>query len=99
MVMTTFSNPETGRKLAEGLLEQKLAACVQTMAIQSTYRWKGAIQQEPETLMLIKTKGSLYPRVEAWIRDQHDYEVPEVIQIPVTDGLPDYLRWVAEETQ
>jgi periplasmic divalent cation tolerance protein len=98
MVMTTFSDPETGRSLAEGLLEQRLAACVQTMAIQSTYRWKGAIQREPETLMLIKTRTSLYARVEAFIRKTHDYEIPEIIQVPITAGLPAYLSWIDGET-
>ena len=99
MILTTFSNPETGRKLAESLLENKLAACVQTMPIQSTYRWKGAVQQEPETLMLIKTKTSLYPQVEALIRELHDYETPEIIQVPITAGLPSYLQWIDDETQ
>jgi len=98
MVLTTYADPETGKRLTAGLLEQHLAACVQTLPIQSTYRWKGAIQHEPETLMLIKTQASLYPRVEAFIREIHDYEVPEIVMMPISAGLPEYLSWIREET-
>ncbi len=97
--MTTFSDPETGRRLTEGLLEKRLAACVQTMDIRSTYRWKGAVQNEAEVLMLIKTKSSLYSEVEAFIRATHDYEVPEIIQLPIAAGLPEYLKWMEDETR
>lgn len=99
MVLTTCSTPEMGKRLAEGLLEQKLAACIQMLPIHSAYRWKGAIQHESETLLLIKTKASLYPGVEAYIRKNHEYEVPEIILVPVAAGLSAYLRWIGEETQ
>lgn len=96
---TTFSDPETGRRIAEGLLERRLAACVQTMPIRSAYRWKGAIQNEPETLMWIKTRTALYPEVEAFIRSVHPYETPEIVWLPIAAGSPDYLRWIGDETQ
>jgi periplasmic divalent cation tolerance protein len=99
MVMTTFSDPETGRRLAEGLLEKRLVACVQTMPIRSTYRWKGSVQKEAETLMLIKTKVSLYPEVEAFIRASHSYEVPEIIRVPIAAGFAGYLQWIDDETK
>jgi len=99
MVWTTFSNPDTGKRLTEGLLGKQLAACVQTLPIHSAYRWKGAIQREAETLMLIKTQASLYPRVEAFIRKNHDYEVPEIVMMPIAAGLPAYLKWMGEEMQ
>ena len=99
LVMTTFSDPETGRQLAEGLLEKHLAACVQMMPIQSIYSWKGAVRKEAETLMWIKTKGSLYPAVEAFIRATHSYEVPEIIQVPIAAGLAGYLQWIDDETK
>lgn len=99
VVWTTFSDPETGRRLAEGLLEKRLAACVQTMPIRSAYRWKGAIQNEPETLMWIKTRTALYPEVEAFIRSVHPYETPEIILLPIAAGSPDYLRWIGDETK
>ena len=98
LVLTTFANPETGRRLTDGLLEKRLAACVQTLPIQSAYRWKGAIQREPETLVLIKTQAALYPEVEAFIRSVHDYETPEIVFIPIAAGSAAYLRWLGDET-
>ena len=99
VVTTTFSDPEVGRKLADALLEKRLAACVQTLPIHSAYRWKGAIQREPETLMLIKTTTALYPEVEAFIRDHHPYEVPEILFLPVAFGFAGYLSWIGAETK
>lgn len=99
IVATTFSDPETGRRLAEGLLERHLAACVQTMPIQSAYRWKGALQHEPETMMWIKTRAALFPEVEAFIRSVHPYETPEIVFWPIADGSPAYLKWIGEETK
>ena len=98
LAMTTCPDPEIGRKLADGLLENRLAACVQALPIHSAYRWKGAIQREPETLALIKTQAALYPEVEAFIRSVHDYETPEIVFIPIAAGSAAYLRWLADET-
>ena len=98
IVLTTVATPEDAQRLADGLLEQRLAACVQTLAIQSAYRWKGAVQREPEQLLLIKTRAALYPAVEAYLRAHHPYEVPEIVRVPIAAGSPDYLRWLAAET-
>lgn len=99
LVMTTFPNPATAAKVLDGLLENRLAACVQTLPIQSAYRWKGAVNRENETLALIKTKAALYSEIEAFIRTHHPYEVPEIILLPIAAGLADYLRWIMEETK
>ena len=99
LAMTTCPDPEIGRKLADGLLENRLAACVQALPIHSAYRWKGAIQREPEILMLIKTTAALYPEVEAFIRAGHSYEVPEIVWLPIAAGFEKYLRWIGEETK
>ena len=98
IVLTTVATPDDARRLADGLLDQRLAACVQTLAIQSAYRWKGAIQREPEQLLLIKTRAALYPAVEAHLRAHHPYELPEIVRLPIAAGSPDYLRWLAAET-
>ena len=98
IVLTTVATPEDAQRLADGLLEQRLAACVQTLAIQSAYRWKGAVQREPEQLLLIKTRVALYSAVEAHLRAHHPYEVPEIVLVPIAAGSPDYLRWLAAET-
>ena len=99
IVLTTVATPDDARRLADGLLEQRLAACVQTLAIQSAYRWKGAVQREPEQLLLIKTRVALYSAVEAHLRAHHPYEVPEIVLVPIAAGSPDYLRWLAAETE
>ena len=98
IVLTTVATPDDARRLADGLLDQRLAACVQTLAIQSAYRWKGAIQREPEQLLLIKTRAALYPAVEAHLRAHHPCELPEIVRQPIAAGSPDYLRWLAAET-
>ncbi|HAL91972.1 MAG TPA: hypothetical protein DCM68_02975 [Verrucomicrobia bacterium] len=99
VAVTTFSDPETGRRIAEGLLEKRLAACVQTMPIHSAYRWKGAVQREAETMMWIKTRTALYPEVETFIRSMHPYETPEIVWLPIAAGSPDYLKWIGDETK
>ena len=99
MVLTTVAEPESARRLAENLLEKRLAACVQTLPIQSAYRWKGAIQREPEILMLIKTTSARVPEVEAFIRSAHAYETPEIVWLPFAGGSADYLAWIGQETK
>lgn len=98
IVLTTVATPDDARRLAAGLLEKRLAACVQILAIQSAYRWKGAVQREPEQLLFIKTRAALYPAVEAHLRAHHPYELPEIVRVPIAAGSPDYLRWLAAET-
>lgn len=99
LVMTTFPDPDTAAKVLDELLENRLAACVQTMPIQSAYRWKGAVNRENETLALIKTKVALYPEVEAFIKARHPYVVPEIILLPITAGSAAYLKWIEGETR
>jgi periplasmic divalent cation tolerance protein len=99
IVLTTVADVDAARRLADGLLEQRLAACVQAVPIQSAYRWKGAVQHEPEFLLLIKTRAALYPEVEAFLRAHHPYETPEIVRVAIAAGSPDYLRWLAAETE
>ena len=99
MVLTTVAEPDIARRLADGLLEKRLAACVQTLPIHSAYRWKGAIQREPEILLLIKTKAALYPEVEAYLRANHPYETPEIVWLPIAAGFAGYLAWIDAETK
>lgn len=99
LVLTTVAGDAEARGLAAGLLEGRLAACVQTLPIQSAYRWKGAIHNEAEQLLLIKTKAALYPEVEAFIRAKHSYETPEIVWIPIAAGAAGYLEWLGAETK
>jgi len=97
-ILTTTSSETEGNALAEMLVTKKLAACVQIMPISSFYTWQGAIQKDSEVLLLIKTTSALYPQVEAFIIENHSYEIPEIIQVPITKGSPAYLAWMLENT-
>ena len=99
IVLTTVATPDDARRLANGLLDQHLAACVQTLPIQSAYRWEGELRRDPEILALIKTQAALYPEVETFLGAHHPYEEPEILRVPVTGGSPGYLRWLAAETR
>ena len=98
MVITTAPGREVAEKLAEGILSRKLAACVQMMAIRSFYRWEGELQKEEEVALHIKTTEARYSELEAWIKSVHPYDVPEIIKVPITGGLPGYLDWVDSTT-
>ena len=97
LVMTTVDSEELARTLATRLLEKRLAACVQEVRIDSHYRWDGELRYEPEILLLVKTSAETAPAAMRLIEDIHSYEVPEIIALPVTAGLPAYLQWLAEE--
>lgn len=99
MVMTTFADEANGRAIIHSLIEKRLAACIQVQSIESYYHWKGAVNQDQEKLMMIKTTVALYAQVEADILANHDYETPEIIRLPITAGLPDYLHWIRSECQ
>lgn len=84
--------------MARQLVEARLAACVQSIPIRSTYRWKGKIEHSRETLLLAKTRRSHERQMVAFIRRHHPYELPEVVAVPIVGGLPNYLQWIANET-
>ena len=98
VVLTTTSSQAEADRLAGGLVSERLAACVQIVAINSHYIWEGKAQQEPEYLLLVKTRKEVYERIEAFIHREHSYEVPELIQLPVEAGSGPYLDWVRENT-
>ena len=99
VVLTNLPDLAAANTLAQLLVEQRLAACVNILApCSSVYRWQGRIETATEIPMLIKTAASLYPRVEAVIRANHPYELPEIVSVPVETGLAEYLRWIATES-
>ena len=99
LVITNCPDEETANRIALAVVEEKLAACVNILPrVQSIYRWQGAVESAVEVPLLIKTTAACYPALEAAIRERHPYDVPEIIALPVTTGLPAYLNWVAEET-
>jgi len=97
MVLTTFADPAVEQRVVDGLLGERLAACVQTVPVSSVYRWKGEICRDAETLALIKTTDARYGDVEAFIRKHHDYECPEIVRIPLDGGSGDYLAWIGQQ--
>jgi periplasmic divalent cation tolerance protein len=98
LVITNLPDRAIAERLAESLIAKRLAACVNVLApCRSVYRWKGAVQHDEEHPMLIKTTSERYPELEAEIRAQHPYELPEIIAVPIERGLSGYLAWVAEE--
>ena len=99
LVITNCPDEETANRIALAMVEAKLAACVNILPrVQSIYRWQGAVESAAEVPLLIKTTAAAYPALEAAIRENHPYDVPEIIALPITAGLPAYLNWVAEET-
>ncbi len=84
--------------MAEEMMEAGIAACVNLVpGLQSVYRWEGGLQCDDECLMLIKTTEDAFGRLSDWLRIRHPYELPELVAVPVTDGLPAYLEWVARQ--
>src|SRR5438094_7071430 len=100
LVFTNLPERAAAERLADALVEKKLAACVNILApCRSVYRWKGALQHDEEHPMLIKTTTERYAELEQALRAGHPYELPEIIAVPVERGLPAYLDWVAAETK
>lgn len=96
LVTVTCASLTEAEGLASGILEKRLAACVQLTEITSFYIWKGASTRAPEVLMLIKTRRDRYQALEDHIVRHHAYEVPEIVQIPIQNGLPAYMAWIDE---
>jgi periplasmic divalent cation tolerance protein len=100
LVLTNLPDRAAAERLADMLLEKRVAACVNILApCRSVYRWQGALQHDEEHPMLIKTTAERYAALEQALRAGHPYELPEIIAVPVERGLPAYLDWVAAETQ
>ena len=94
-ISTTTETKEEAQKIAQYLVKQKLAACVQiTGPIESTYRWKGKVETAREYLCLIKTREVLFSKVEAAIKKLHSYETPEIIAMPIVKGSKEYFKWL-----
>lgn len=99
VVLTNLPDAASAEALAEQLVEARLAACVSVLApCHSVYRWQERVERETEVPLLIKTTAERYPALERAIRERHPAEVPEILALPVTYGLADYLAWVASET-
>ncbi|HEY1581987.1 MAG TPA: divalent-cation tolerance protein CutA [Chthoniobacterales bacterium] len=97
LVLSTFPDPATARRIARQLVEESCAACANIIpAVASIYRWETKIEEASEVLVLFKTTSARYPALESTLRRLHPYAVPEIVALPIERGLPDYLRWVGE---
>jgi len=100
LVITNLPDRDSAAKLAQVLVDQHLAACVNVLSpCRSFYRWKGKTEDAEEFPMLIKTTRERYAALETAIRAGHPYELPEIIAVPLIAGLPAYLEWVELETR
>ncbi len=98
VVMTTTDSQEEANRLSDLLVREKLAACVQSLPITSTYSWEGQIVKDSEWLLLIKTKSETFKEIESILLANHSYDTPEIIQLPVEAGYLEYLAWINENT-
>lgn len=95
LIFCTCPDAAVAGRIAETLVEERLAACVNLLpGITSIYRWDGAVQRDPEVLLLIKTTSERVATLTDRLRELHPYAIPEIIAVPIIDGLPDYLSWV-----
>lgn len=98
VVLVTCASGEDAGLIAEGLVEQRLAACVNVLEspVRSVYRWKDNVESATEHLLLIKTARRLLPKVQAEVERLHSYEVPEFLALSIAAGSPSYLQWMEE---
>ncbi len=100
VVLCTCPNDGVARDIASALVHENLAACVNILPeVTSVFEWKGTVETETEVLLVIKTAADRVERLNQRIPELHPYDVPEVVALPITAGLPAYLQWVSEETR
>ncbi len=100
IVLITAPREEEAARIARGLVEVELAACVNIVRdIRSLYRWQGRIEDEHEVLLIAKTRRDLFESLVQRVKELHSYSVPEILALPVIDGSGDYLKWLRQETK
>lgn len=98
IVLTTVADMEQALRLSRAIVDAGLGACVQIDAVRSIYRWNGAMQDEAECRLTIKTRAQRYDALARFIAGHHPYRLPEIIRIDLAGGSAAYLRWIAEQT-
>lgn len=100
LVLVTASDQREAEKIARGLLEEKLAACVNIMSgVSSFFWWQGALDRAEESVLLIKSRRECFEKIAARVKELHSYELPEIIALPLTAGHTEYLRWIDESVR
>ncbi|HEX4026950.1 MAG TPA: divalent-cation tolerance protein CutA [Rhizomicrobium sp.] len=98
VLLTTTPTRDEAARIAKLLIDEKLAACVQLLPIESFYSWQGKIQNEAELLLLVKTRRALFEKAIARIKEVHSYTLPEIVALPFAAGFAGYLNWIDEVT-
>lgn len=100
VVFITTSSLQEAEKIADLLLENRKAACINIVpTVRSAFWWQGKIDRAEESLLIIKTRADLFPDLMELVKQAHSYTVPEIIVLPITAGNPDYLHWIDTETR
>lgn len=100
VVLVTCGSEEEAAKIANSLVEERLAACVNMISpVRSIYRWEGKIWDEKEWMLIIKTQKKRFEELEKKVKSLHSYSVPEIIALPVVEGFASYLKWLEETTE
>jgi periplasmic divalent cation tolerance protein len=97
IIITTTPSKKDAKKLAKLLLSKKLCACIQIEKIYSLYRWNETIEKDKEFRLFIKTKDSLFEEIKSIIKENHPYDIPQIIEVPITNGNKEYFDWVDGE--
>jgi periplasmic divalent cation tolerance protein len=97
IIKTTFENKNDAEKIANKLIEAKLAACIQLSETESYFKWDNKVQNSKEYKLEIKTMSNNYKKVEKFIKENHKYEIPEIIAIKIKKGSKEYLKWMKGE--
>lgn len=98
VVLSTCGSAEEAASIARALVERRLAACVNIVpGVRSVYRWKGAVEEAEEWLLIVKSSQALFERLEEELRKMHSYETPEIVALPVVAGSASYLEWLGAE--
>jgi len=99
VILVTTESEEEAKKIAAALIDSRLAACANIVkSVQSVFRWQGKVEDEPETLMILKSVAGKLDALTAKVKELHSYDVPEVIALPIVGGSSEYLNWVHQET-
>ncbi|MFO8152808.1 divalent-cation tolerance protein CutA [Thioalkalivibrio sp.] len=100
LVITTVDDGDVATGLAREVVEQRLAACVHILSPgRSVYLWEGQVEEAEEHTLLLKTSVQRYRALESWLAARHPYETPEIIALPISAGLPDYIDWIEQCTR
>ncbi|QKF65857.1 putative CutA divalent ion tolerance protein [Arcobacter venerupis] len=98
LIQTTCSNKDEAKKIAKALVEEKLAACVQLSEIESFYSWNNEFCCDNETLLSIKTTKENFEKIKSKIKELHSYDLPEIIQLDITNASKEYLKFIGDNT-